>query len=185
MRKKMNIIDTVFDEVKIIVPNKFEDERGFFFESYNCRDFNQKIGRDVQFVQDNHSRSVKGTLRGLHYQLAPRQQAKLVRVAVGEVFDVVVDVRKSSPSFGACFSVLLSAQNGYQLWVPEGFAHGFYVISDYADYLYKTTDYYSVEHERGLLWCDSELAIDWPLTEPPKLSAKDASARLFGAAEYL
>lgn len=181
----MKLINTAFDDVKIILPKKFEDGRGFFSESYNCRDFNKAIGRDVNFVQDNHSRSLKGTLRGLHYQLAPRQQGKLVRVVTGEVFDVVVDMRKASPTFGAWLSVYLSAENGYQLWVPEGFAHGFYVVSDVADYLYKTTDYYSIEHERSVLWSDPELAIAWPLIEPPILSAKDAGACLFVAAEYL
>lgn len=181
----MQLIETALPDVKIIVPDKFEDERGFFFESYNCREFNRLVGADVQFVQDNHSRSVKGTLRGLHYQVAPNQQAKLVRVVAGEVWDVVVDIRRSSPTFGRWVSVLLSGENGCQLWVPEGFAHGFYVISDYADYLYKTTEYYSAQHERSILWSDSALGIEWPSRNDLILSKKDRSARSFADAEYL
>lgn len=181
----MQIIETKFTDVKIIVPRKFEDERGFFFESYNSREFNRHMGADIHFVQDNHSRSIKGTLRGLHYQVAPMAQAKLVRVVVGEVFDVVVDVRKSSPTFGAWVSVLLSDKNGYQLWVPEGFAHGFYVMSEYADYLYKTTEYYSAEHERSVLWNDPNLAIGWPANEGLILSPKDMAAKAFKGAEPL
>jgi len=181
----MDVIETSLPDVKIIVPQRFEDKRGFFFESYNCRDFNLRMNSNIHFVQDNHSRSLKGTLRGLHYQIAPKQQAKLIRVALGEVFDVVVDMRKDSPTFGSWISVLLSDKNGYQLWVPEGFAHGFYVISDVVDYLYKTTEYYSVEHERSLIWSDPDLAIDWPLIEAPILSHKDSTAALFKSAEYL
>lgn len=181
----MDVIETKLPEVKIIIPKKFEDDRGFFFESYNQQEFNRAIGSQVQFVQDNHSRSKHGTLRGLHYQIGPKQQAKLVRVAVGEVLDVVVDMRINSSTFGSWISVLLSDTNGYQLWVPEGFAHGFYVMSDHADYLYKTTDYYSVGHERSLLWSDPHLAIDWPGVETPILSVKDEFATLFKDAEYL
>jgi len=181
----MNVIDTKFPDVKIIVPQKLKDDRGFFSESYNLNEFNRAVGLDVRFVQDNHSRSVQGTLRGLHYQAAPRQQAKLVRVALGEVFDVVVDMRKSSPTFGAWTSVILSDKNGYQLWVPEGFAHGFYVMSECAHYLYKTTDYYCVDYDRSLLWNDPDLLIDWPLIESPLLSQKDRYASYFKDAEYL
>jgi dTDP-4-dehydrorhamnose 3,5-epimerase len=181
----MNVIETELPGVKIIVPPKFEDDRGFFSESYNRREFNLALGMDVQFVQDNHSRSVQGTLRGLHYQVAPRQQAKLVRVALGEVFDVVVDMRKGSSTFGSWISVVLSDKNGLQLWVPEGFAHGFYVMSEYADYLYKTTDYYSVDHDRSLLWSDPDLAIDWPVMQTLILSEKDRSACLFKDAGQL
>lgn len=181
----MKLIDTAIADVKILAPNKFEDERGFFFESYNCKVFNQLIGVDVRFVQDNHSRSIKGTLRGLHYQIAPRQQAKLVRVVAGEVFDVVVDMRQASPTFGAWVGVVLSAENGHQLWVPEGFAHGFYVLSEYADYLYKTTEYYSVEYERCVLWSDPSVGIEWPAKQGLILSKKDQLGSLFANAEYL
>ncbi|MFO1389017.1 dTDP-4-dehydrorhamnose 3,5-epimerase [Cellvibrio sp.] len=181
----MRVIETALPDVKIIVPSRFEDSRGFFSESYNARGFNKLIGSNVQFVQDNHSYSTKGTLRGLHYQIAPKQQAKLVRVVAGEVYDVVVDMRKSSPTFGLWVSVLLSGRNGYQLWVPEGFAHGFYVLSESADYLYKTTEYYSKEHERNISWNDPDLAISWPLSDAPNLSPKDGSAVQFKYAEYL
>ena len=181
----MNVIETSLPDVKIIVPQKFEDSRGFFSESYNCREFNRAVGLDVQFLQDNHSRSIQGTLRGLHYQVAPRQQAKLVRVTSGEVFDVVVDMRKASPTFGSWVSIILSEQNGYQLWVPEGFAHGFYVMSKQADYLYKTTNYYSSDHDRSVLWNDPDLSIDWPLIKTPTLSQKDRHASSFKDAEYL
>ena len=153
-------------------PKVFGDDRGFFFESFNHRQFEDAIGRSVQFVQDNHSRSVKGVLRGLHYQLH-RAQGKLVRVVHGEVFDVAVDIRRSSPTFGKWVGSYLSAENKHQLWVPEGFAHGFVVLSDSAEFLYKTTDYYAPEHERCISWNDPAIGIDWPLKGEPALSGKD------------
>ncbi len=162
-------------DVLLFEPNVFGDERGFFYESFNQKVFEEAIGRSVQFVQDNHSKSVKGVLRGLHYQIR-QTQGKLVRVIQGEVFDVAVDLRKSSPTFGRWVGVQLSASNKAQLWVPEGFAHGFVVVSESAEFLYKTTDYWAPEHERSLKWDDPELAIDWPISEPPTLSAKDATA---------
>lgn len=159
-------------DVILFEPRVFGDDRGFFFESFNHRLFEDAIGRKVQFVQDNHSRSSKGVLRGLHYQIQ-QPQGKLVRVIEGEVFDVAVDLRRSSPSFGQWVGAHLSAENKQQLWVPEGFAHGFVVLSDYAEFLYKTTDYYAPEHERCLAWDDQQVAIRWPLSEPPLLSGKD------------
>ena len=164
-------------------PKVFGDDRGFFFESFNHRQFEDAIGRSVQFVQDNHSRSVKGVLRGLHYQLH-RAQGKLVRVVHGEVFDVAVDIRRSSPTFGKWVGSYLSAENKHQLWVPEGFAHGFVVLSDSADFLYKTTDYYAPEHERCIAWNDPQLAIAWPdAGVPVQLSAKDQAGRLLAEAD--
>lgn len=168
----MKVIDTAIPDVKIIEPQVFGDERGFFFESFNHAKFEAAIGRPVEFVQDNHSRSAKGVLRGLHYQIQ-HSQGKLVRVVAGEVFDVAVDMRKPSPTFGKWVGVTLSAENKRQLWVPEGFAHGFVVTGDFAEFLYKTTDYWMPEFERTLLWNDRELAIEWPLNDEPKLSAKD------------
>ncbi len=168
----MNVIATNLPDVLILEPKVFGDERGFFFESFNARAFAEATGLQREFVQDNHSRSAKGVLRGLHYQLQ-QTQGKLVRVTAGEVFDVAVDVRRSSPTFGQWAGVHLSAENKRQLWVPEGFAHGFLVLSDYAEFLYKTTDYYAPAHEQSIRWDDPELAIDWPLNEPPQLSAKD------------
>ena len=160
-------------EVVLIEPKVFGDARGFFFESYNQRAFNEATGTDFQFVQDNHSRSAKGVLRGLHYQLR-QPQGKLVRVVQGAVFDVAVDIRKSSPTFGQWVGVELSADNHRQLWVPPGFAHGFLVLSDSADFLYKTTDYYAPEHERCIAWNDPALAIVWPdMGMAPCLSGKD------------
>jgi len=161
-------------DVILIEPKVFGDERGFFFESFNQAQFEQAIGKSVQFVQDNHSRSVKNVLRGLHYQIK-QPQGKLVRVVQGEVFDVAVDLRKSSPTFGQWVGETLSADNKRQLWVPEGFAHGFLVLSDTAEFLYKTTDYYSPNHERCILWNDTDLAIDWHFMTDPLLSAKDGS----------
>jgi len=169
-------------EVCLIEPQVFGDARGFFFESFNQRLFDEVIGREVFFVQDNHSRSTKNVLRGLHYQIK-QPQGKLVRVVSGEVFDVTVDLRKSSATFGHWVGVRLSAENNKQLWVPEGFAHGFLVLSETAEFLYKTTDYYAPEYERSLLWSDPALNIDWPLAGEPKLSAKDATARLLAEAE--
>ncbi len=161
--------------VLILQPQVFGDARGFFLESFNARDFSQATGLDVQFVQDNHSKSARGVLRGLHYQIA-HAQGKLVRVVQGEVFDVVVDLRRSSPTFGQWDGVHLSAENHRQLWIPPGFAHGFVVLSESAEFLYKTTDYWYPAHERSLLWNDPALGIDWPIDFAPVLAAKDAAA---------
>lgn len=170
-------------DVVLIEPKVFCDERGFFFESFNQAQFEAAIGKPVQFVQDNHSRSVKNVLRGLHYQIK-QPQGKLVRTVQGEIFDVVVDLRKSAKTFGQWVGVHLSAENKKQLWVPEGFAHGFVVLSELAEVLYKTTDYYVPEFERSLLWNDPTLNIDWPLKDEPKLAAKDAAAKRFADAEF-
>lgn len=169
-------------EVVLIEPNVFGDERGFFFESFNQARFEAAIGRSVQFVQDNHSRSAKNVLRGLHYQIQ-QPQGKLVRVVQGEVFDVAVDLRKSSPTFGKWVGEILSAENKRQLWVPEGFAHGFVVLSESAEFLYKTTDYYAPQHERCILWNDATLGIAWPQGIQPVLSAKDAKGLPFRESE--
>jgi len=169
-------------EVILFEPKVFGDERGFFFESFNQRQFEAAVGRSVTFVQDNHSRSAKGVLRGLHYQIQ-QPQGKLVRVVQGEVFDVAVDIRGSSPTFGRWVGVTLSAENKRQLWVPEGFAHGFVVLSDTAEFLYKTTDYYAPEHERSIAWDDPDLAIAWPIEQAPALSAKDVQGCCLAAAE--
>lgn len=168
----MKVIPTDIPEVLLLEPRVFGDERGFFYESYNQRIFREVTGLDVSFVQDNHSRSAKGVLRGLHYQVR-QAQGKLVRCTLGEVFDVAVDLRKDSVTFGRWVGVHLSADNKRQLWVPAGFAHGFLVLSEIAEFLYKTTDYYAPEHERSILWNDPDLAIPWPLTEPPLLAEKD------------
>ncbi|MFC6337393.1 dTDP-4-dehydrorhamnose 3,5-epimerase [Pseudomonas sp. CCM 7891] len=172
----MKITATELPGVLIIEPKVFGDERGFFYESFNSRAFEEATGLKRDFVQDNHSRSQKGVLRGLHYQLE-HTQGKLVRVSAGEVLDVAVDIRRSSPHFGQWVGVRLSAQNHRQLWVPEGFAHGFVVLSEYAEFLYKTTDYYQPSAERSIQWNDPTLAIDWELTEPPQLSAKDQNGK--------
>lgn len=179
----MNVIDTAIPDVKIIEPKVFGDDRGFFFESFNKQRFEEAIGRKVEFVQDNHSRSGRGVLRGLHYQIQ-HPQGKLVRVAVGEVFDVAVDLRKSSPTFGQWVGVTLSAENKRQLWVPEGFAHGFVVTSDVAEFLYKTTDYWYPEHERCVVWNDPELDIPWRLNGAPMLAVKDAAGQQWQCADY-
>ncbi len=168
----MNAIKTKIPDVIIVEPKVFGDERGFFLESFNQKRFDDAVGAKATFVQDNHSRSTKGVLRGLHYQIK-QPQAKLVRVTAGRVFDVAVDIRQSSPFFGQWVGVELSAENHRQLWVPEGFAHGFVVLSDSADFLYKTTNYYAPENERCIIWNDSALAIDWPMDVEPRLSAKD------------
>ena len=168
----MQIIRTAIPDVLIIEPKVFGDERGFFFESFNQRRFTELTGVSTPFVQDNHSRSANNVLRGLHYQIQ-QPQGKLVRVTAGEVFDVCVDLRKNSPTFGQSVSVVLSGATHRQLWVPPGFAHGFLVTSDFAEFLYKTTDYYAPEFERSLLWNDPALAIDWPLAGAPLLSVKD------------
>jgi dTDP-4-dehydrorhamnose 3,5-epimerase len=178
----MNVIDTAIPEVKILKPRIFGDERGFFMESYNRRVFNELLGIDVEFVQDNHSRSIKNVLRGLHYQIQ-QAQGKLVRVISGEVFDVAVDMRKSSPHFGQAVSRVLTADNHEQMWIPPGFAHGFLVLSEEAEFLYKTSDFYAPEHERTVLWNDSDLVIDWPLTAAPLLSDKDRQGLPFSQAE--
>jgi len=178
----MKVIETSIPDVLIIEPKVFGDERGFFYESFNAAAFEAATGLKRQFVQDNHSKSQRGVLRGLHYQIQ-QPQGKLVRVVAGEVFDVAVDLRKSSPSFGRWFGTHLSAQNQRQLWIPEGFAHGFVVLSESAEFLYKTTDYYAPEHERSLLWNDPELGIEWPFDEPPQLSAKDQAGKLLRDAE--
>lgn len=182
----MKIVDTAITDVKIIEPAVFGDERGFFFESFNQAKFNQAVGYDVTFVQDNHSRSAKGVLRGLHYQLPPHPQGKLVRCVVGEVFDVAVDIRKSSPSFGQWVGVHLSAENKRQLWIPPGFAHGFLTLSEYAEFLYKTTDYWAKDCEQAIIWNDPSIAIDWPAFDgQPLLSEKDRLAPKLSEQQYL
>ncbi|MDW5416976.1 dTDP-4-dehydrorhamnose 3,5-epimerase [Iodobacter sp. CM08] len=158
----MKIIDTAISDVKIIEPQVFGDERGFFYESFNHAKFEAAIGRKVEFVQDNHSRSVKGVLRGLHYQLPPHPQGKLVRCTLGEVFDVAVDIRKSSSTFGQWVGVTLSEENKRQLWIPEGFAHGFVVVSEVAEFLYKTTDYWFKDLEMVVAWNEESIKIKWP-----------------------
>lgn len=168
-------LPTALPEILIIEPKVFGDERGFFFESFNAKDFAQETGVELAFVQDNHSRSARGVLRGLHYQIE-HPQGKLVRVTSGEVFDVAVDIRRSSSNYGKWVGVTLSADNKRQLWVPPGFAHGFVVTSDYAEFLYKTTDYWYPEHERSIVWNDPNLAIDWPIDVAPSLASKDANA---------
>ncbi len=181
----MNVVPTAIADVLRVEPRVFGDERGFFFESFNARAWAESTGLDVEFVQDNHSRSSRGVLRGLHYQIR-QPQGKLVRVVVGEVFDVVVDLRRNSGTFGHWVGERLSAENKRQLWVPPGFAHGFLVVSAVAEVLYKTTKYYAPEWERAIRWDDPQLAIDWPLAEArgaPTLSAKDAEAPPFGAPE--
>lgn len=178
----MNIVDTNIPDLKIIEPKVFGDERGFFFESFNHKKFVEAIGRDVAFVQDNHSKSAKNVLRGLHYQIQ-HTQAKLVRVVSGEVFDVAVDLRRSSPTFGQWVGVTLSAENNRQFWIPEGFAHGFVVTSSSAEFLYKTTDYWYPEYEKTIPWNDPQLNIDWPLGDAPIVSAKDQQGVPFATAD--
>ena len=178
----MKIERTAIPEVLIIEPRVFGDERGFFFESFNERAWQEATGLNTKFVQENHSRSMKGVLRGLHYQIQ-QAQGKLVRVVVGEVFDVAVDLRRSSLTFGQWVGVHLSAENKRQFWVPEGFGHGFVVLSEAAEFLYLTTDYYAPEHERAITWNDPDLAISWPVDQAPILSAKDKLAPAFKQAE--
>jgi len=177
----MKATPSALPDVLIVEPRVFGDERGFFFESYNRRAF-ADAGIDAEFVQDNHSRSRRGVLRGLHYQIE-RAQGKLVRVTEGEVFDVAVDIRRSSPTFAHYVGITLSAQNKRMLWIPPGFAHGFLVVSDSADFLYKTTDYWYPEHERTLLWNDPALGIDWPLEASPTLAAKDVAGQPLAIAQ--
>ena len=173
----MKVTPTSIPEVLLIEPRVFGDTRGFFYESFNQRAFESATGLKVQFVQDNHSKSARGVLRGLHYQIQ-QPQGKLVRVVAGEVFDVAVDLRRASPTFGQWAGAVLSAQNHAQLWVPPGFAHGFVVLSESAEFLYKTTDYYAPAHEQCIAWNDPDLAIQWPdMPQAPRLSAKDAAGR--------
>jgi len=178
----MQVIKTNIPDVLIIKPQVYGDDRGFFLESFNERDFFEKTGLSPKFVQDNHSRSIKNVLRGLHYQIQ-QPQGKLVRVVIGEVFDVAVDLRKSSPTFGAWSGCLLSAENKRQFWIPEGFAHGFLVLSESADFLYKATNYYAPQYDRTLFWNDPEIGIDWPTEAVPILSDKDQKGLLLKQAE--
>lgn len=178
----MKCTPTAIPEVLIIEPKVFGDERGFFFESFNRRQFTEMIGRDVDFVQDNHSRSAKNVLRGLHYQIQ-QPQGKLVRVVQGAVFDVAVDIRQFSPTFGQHVAMELSAENKRMIWVPEGFAHGFLVISESADFLYKTTGYWAPEFERSIAWNDHAINIQWPIQGKPLLSAKDQEAKSLATVE--
>jgi dTDP-4-dehydrorhamnose 3,5-epimerase len=179
----MQAIATALPEVLILEPKVFGDERGFFMESFKAAEFAQLTGYDAPMVQDNHSCSVRGVLRGLHYQLPPQAQGKLVRAVAGEIFDVAVDIRRGSPNFGKWVGVMLSADNRRQLWVPPGFAHGFCVTSETADVVYKVTAYYSPEHDRGIRWDDPDIGIDWPLDVRPQLSGKDRAAPPLAVAE--
>jgi dTDP-4-dehydrorhamnose 3,5-epimerase len=179
----MKVTSLAIPDVLLIEPEVFGDDRGFFFESFNQKKFEDAIGNKVNFVQDNHSKSVKGVLRGLHYQLPPRAQGKLVHVIQGEVFDVAVDIRRSSPTFGKWVGEIISADNKKQIWIPEGFAHGFSVLSDTAEFLYKTTDFYSPEHEESILWNDKTIAVQW-LGSDFILSEKDKYANLFDRANF-
>jgi dTDP-4-dehydrorhamnose 3,5-epimerase len=181
---KITVIPTSLPEVKIIEPRVFADARGFFFESFNAQEFAEAVGEPVEFVQDNHSLSAKDVLRGLHYQIE-HPQGKLVRVVAGEVFDVAVDIRAGSPNFGKWAGAYLSAENKRQMWIPAGFAHGFLVLSETAEFLYKTTDYWFAQHERCLLWNDPQIGIEWPIEGEPLLAAKDAAGkRLVDADTY-
>lgn len=177
----MHVIPTTIPKLLILEPRVYADQRGFFFESFNQRSWEEHIGLNTQFVQDNHSRSGRGVLRGLHYQIE-QPQGKLVRVVQGEVFDVAVDLRRSSPTFGQWAGATLSADNKRLFWIPEGFAHGFLVLSETADFLYKTTSYYAPQHERCILWNDPELNISWPKTKKLILSEKDQQGLAFAAA---
>lgn len=175
----MKIYESKIPDVKIIEPKVFGDERGYFYESFNAKIFEEAVGRTVNFIQDNHSSSQYGVVRGLHYQLPPFGQGKLVRCVEGEVFDVAVDIRKNSPTFGQWVGVILSAENKKQLWIPEGFAHGFMTLSERAQFVYKTTNYYSPASERCIRWDDSDINIEWPKIGDPKLSDKDAKGLKF------
>lgn len=179
--RQMNVIKTAIPDVLIFEPKVFGDERGFFFESFNHKLFEEAVGYPVNFVQDNHSKSSKGVLRGLHYQLPPHAQGKLVRCVAGEVFDVAVDIRKSSPTFGQWVGVHLSGENKRQLWIPEGFAHGFFTLSDTAEFLYKTTRYYSSINERSIIWNDPDICVKWPIDNVTvvQMSVKDKFALKF------
>ncbi len=178
----MQIHTTEIPDLLIIEPKVFGDDRGFFYESFNARRFAELTGINKHFVQDNHSKSAKNVLRGLHYQIR-QPQGKLVRVVAGEVFDVAVDIRKNSPTFGRWVGVTLSEDNKRQFWIPEGFAHGFVVTSESAEFLYKTTDYWAPEHERSILWNDPAIGIQWPIDAEPVLSGKDIAGKLLEAAE--
>ncbi|MDE1183000.1 dTDP-4-dehydrorhamnose 3,5-epimerase [Paraburkholderia sp.] len=178
----IQVTATALPEVKIIEPKVFGDARGFFFESFNGREFAELVEPGVEFVQDNHSRSAKGVLRGLHYQVE-HAQGKLVRVVEGEVFDVAVDIRRSSPNFGKWVGATLSVENHRQMWVPPGFAHGFVVLSESAQFLYKTTDYWYPEHERSIVWNDPAIGIEWPIDFEPLLAAKDAAGKRLADAD--
>ncbi|REJ40148.1 MAG: dTDP-4-dehydrorhamnose 3,5-epimerase [Microcystis flos-aquae TF09] len=178
----MKVIPTEIPDVLIIEPQVYGDDRGFFLESFNQKDFREKTGVNTTFVQDNHSMSLKNVLRGLHYQI-PNPQGKLVRVVNGIVFDVAVDARQSSPTFGQWVGCVLSAENKRIFWVPEGFGHGFLVLSDRAEFLYKTTNYYYPKYEKTILWNDADLGIDWPLETPPILSPKDQAGQPFKSVE--
>ncbi|MBS4017760.1 MAG: dTDP-4-dehydrorhamnose 3,5-epimerase [Dechloromonas sp.] len=179
----MRLLAMPLPGVLLLEPTVFGDTRGFFFESFNQRAFDELVGEHVRFVQDNHSKSTIGVLRGLHYQLPPKAQGKLIRVIQGEVYDVAVDLRRDSATFGHWSGTLLSAENKRQIWIPPGFAHGFVTLSETAEFLYKTTDYYSPAHERCIRWDDPALAIDWGFAGTPLLSAKDAVAPSFAEAE--
>jgi dTDP-4-dehydrorhamnose 3,5-epimerase len=179
----MKVTPLNIPDVLLIEPEIFGDDRGFFFESFNQNKFEEAIKQKINFVQDNHSKSVKGVLRGLHYQLTPKAQGKLVRVIQGEVFDVAVDLRQSSPTFGKWVGEIISADNKKQLWIPKGFAHGFLTLSDTAEFLYKTTDFYSKDHEEAIQWNDKTIGIDWPMKDV-SLSSKDNAALSFKEAKY-
>lgn len=179
----MQITHLALPEVALLSPKVLGDERGFFFESFNAKIFSELTKTEVNFVQDNHSRSLRGALRGLHYQLPPAAQGKLVRVVSGEVFDVAVDIRPNSKTFGKWVSAILSAENKKQLWIPPGFAHGFLTLSDTAEFLYKATDYYAPKLERSIRWDDPAIGIEWPLLDKPLLSEKDSNAPLLQDAE--
>ena len=179
----MKVTPLSIPDVLLIEPQVFGDDRGFFFESFNQNKFEEAMGKKINFVQDNHSKSVKGVLRGLHYQLNPKAQGKLVRVIQGEVFDVAVDIRRSSPTFGKWVGEIISSDNKKQMWIPEGFAHGFLTLSDTAEFLYKTTDFYSKDHEEAIQWNDETIGIDWPIQDV-SLSSKDNAALSFKEAKY-
>ncbi|EBR2640199.1 dTDP-4-dehydrorhamnose 3,5-epimerase [Salmonella enterica] len=170
----MNVIKTEIPDVLIFEPKVFSDERGFFMESFNQKVFEEAVGRKVEFVQDNHSKSTKGVLRGLHYQVEPYAQGKLVRCIAGEVFDVAVDIRKDSETFGKWVGINISSENKRQLWIPEGFAHGFLVLSEEAEFVYKTSNFYNPDSDRGVAWNDPDIGINWPLINNPLLSNKDS-----------
>ncbi len=178
----MRVSPTAIPDVLVIEPEIFGDERGYFYESFNYQRWLRNTGIECDFVQSNHSRSIRGVLRGLHYQVK-QPQGKIVRVVVGEVFDVAVDLRRSSPYFGKWVGAHLSAENKKQIWIPEGFGHGYLVLSDAAEFLYRTTDYYAPEHERCIIWNDPDISIDWPVDGEPLLSTKDTSGMLFKDAE--
>ena len=177
----MKATPTRIPDVLLIEPKVFGDDRGFFFESFNQKAFKEAVGQEINFVQDNHSKSARNVLRGLHYQLPPKAQGKLVRVVLGEVFDVAVDLRKDSKTYGQWVGETLSAENKKQFWIPPGFAHGFVTLSETAEFLYKTTDFYSPEHERCIVWNDPELAISWPFSGEPLVSGRDAAAPTFAS----